>query len=129
MDHLFTLRLRLFRRDLKRALIIVKAYDRTPPAHNPHGHNWIDLEVRHEGRVVFPRGSLYCAVNSSTTTDGVAARELALSTVGMRPGDTDSEYFASYTPEQLAWADEFGEAVSMEASDRYCDPETGAVRS
>lgn len=129
MDHLFTLRLQLFRADLKRALIIVKAYDRAPPAHNPHGHSWIDLEVRHEGRVIFPRGALYCAVNAWTSTDGIAARELALSTVGMMPEYADDEYFAGYTPEQIAWATEFGEAINLEREARYCDPETGAVRS
>lgn len=129
MDHLFTLRLQLAPRDLKRALIVVKAWDRQAPAVNPSGHAWMDLEVRHAGKVIFPRGSLYCAVNAYTSTDGNAARELALSTVGMKPGDADSEYFASYTPEQLAWAEEFGEAISMEREARYCDPEAGAVRS
>lgn len=129
MDHLFTLRLQLFRADLKRALVIVKAFDRPAPQDNRMGHSWIDIEVRHEGRVIFPRGSLYCAVNAWTSTDGVAARELVLSTVGMRPDDADREYFASYTPEQLAWAEEFGEAISCEREVRYCDPETGEVRS
>jgi hypothetical protein len=39
----------------------------------------------------------------------------------MRPGDTDRDYFADYTPEQLAWAEQHGEALSIEREARYCD--------
>lgn len=109
------------------SLIVVKAWEK-PDAYND-GHRGIELEVRHGGKVIFPRGVLYCGVPAGTSIEGVAARELALSTVGMRPGDTDEEYFASYTPEQRAWALEYGDAISTERSARYCNPETGEVRS
>jgi hypothetical protein len=46
----------------------------------------------------------------------------------MRPGDTDAEYFADYTEDQLDWARSNGEGLSCEREYRYCDPETGAVR-
>ena len=36
-----------------------------------------------------------------------------------RPGDTDAEYFASYTPEQLAYADAHAEALSCCVLDRF----------
>jgi len=110
------------------SLIVVKAWEKLG-AYSDTGHRGIDLEVRHGGKVIFPRGALYCGVPAGTSIEGVDARELALSTVGMRPGDTDEEYFASYTPEQRAWALEYGDAISMERSARYCNPETGEVWS
>ncbi len=77
--------------------------------------------------MVFPRGALYCGVASGHTIDGIDARELVMSLVSMKPGDTDSEYFESYTPDQLAWAEKHGEALSIEREYRYCD-RNGAVR-
>ena len=46
----------------------------------------------------------------------------------MKPGDTDREYFASYTDEQIAFAEACGEMIDMARMDRYCDPETGEVK-
>ena len=37
----------------------------------------------------------------------------------MKPGDTDSEYFEHYTPEQLAFAEQYGETVDCYAMDRF----------
>lgn len=36
-----------------------------------------------------------------------------LSFLTLRPGDTDSEYFDNYTPEQLDFANEHGETLQM----------------
>jgi hypothetical protein len=47
---------------------------------------------------------------------GEAARGvLGLFTLG--EGDTDSDYFDSYTPEQIAWRDEFAENLALFALD------------
>jgi hypothetical protein len=37
----------------------------------------------------------------------------------LRPGDTDADYFAEYTPEQLAFRDEHAEALSFEVDRRF----------
>lgn len=62
---------------------------------------------------------------AGTCLDGIEAKEGVLSLVAMKPGDTDEEYFADYTEEQLAFAKEYGEALSCEREARYCNPETG----
>lgn len=65
----------------------------------------------------------YCAVPSFESVDGDAAAELAISCVAIRPGDTDSEYFADYTDEQLAFCEAHGEHLSCVQCDyeRYED--------
>lgn len=40
-----------------------------------------------------------------------------LSFLVLRPGDTDSEYFKGYTQEQLDFANEHGEILSMYTDD------------
>src|SRR5262245_54308880 len=85
----------------------------------------LTVEVRHGNRVIFPAGQLYCALHGSS--DGIEARELIMSLVAMRPGDTDRDYFDGYTPEQLAWAERHGERIDMERERRYCDRD-GNVR-
>ncbi len=39
----------------------------------------------------------------------------------LRPGDTDSEYFANYTPEQLEYCSQHAEALSCEVFSRWGD--------
>lgn len=119
LSHLFTLRVRLYNADKRQ--IIIHAFD-GPQTYGTHHR--IDVEVRHGGEVIFPRGSLYCG--TPRCTDRIEARELVMSLVGMQPGDADGEYFAPYTPEQIAWVKEHGEAIDCERSARYCDPETGS---
>lgn len=113
----FTLRLKLYRSEFDKRLIVIKVWDSA--GWDSAGRTKLEIEVRHGGKVIFPRGALNCALHDSS--DGIAARELVLATVGMRPGDTDSEYFDSYTDEQKEWAMKHGEGIS--------DHETGAVRS
>jgi hypothetical protein len=132
---LFTLRVRLYRDDSR--MIVIRAYDATHGPGDgmpgrpigPHGHHPIDIEVRHGGKVIFPRGFLRCGVNAYTSIDGIEAKELVMSAVAMKPDDTDEDYFAGYTPDQLAWAEAHGEALSCERDARYCDPETRRLRS
>ena len=110
-----------------RSTIIVRAFERS--GWMADSHTRIDVEVRQDGAVIFPRGSLWCGIPSHQSIDGIDAKACVLGLVSMRPGDTDSDYFDSYSADQLAWANEFGEALSWEREARYCDPETGSVKS
>ena len=122
---LFALRVSV-RRDEPPVMIYAFDANHTDPR---TGHHRIDVEVRHAGRVIFPRGATWCAVNRWTSIDGIDAKELVLSLVAMKPGDTDDECFAHYTADQLAFAEQYGEELSSEREFRYCDPETGFVRT
>lgn len=123
LSHLFTLRVRV-RTD--RPTIVIHAFDGNHVGE--YGHSRIDVEVRMGGKTIFARGDTYCAVPAGTTLDGIKAKDLVMSLVAMMPGDTDDEYFASYTPEQLAFAEEYGDFLDCERQLRYCD-ENGEVRS
>jgi hypothetical protein len=92
-----------------------------------YGHRRIDAELSQNGHVVFPRGATYCAVPSGTALDKSDARELVGSLFAMRPGDTDDDYFDSYTPEQLAWAEANGEWLGCEVQARFCDDNGNVV--
>lgn len=116
-DFLFTLRVCVFASE---PLVVVNAFEGRGRVGG--SHNQIEVEVRQGGRVVFPRGQLYCGLPTFKSIDGPDARELVLSLVAMRPGDTDAEYFADYTPEQLAWVDRNADGVSYAAS-RYAPKE------
>lgn len=128
----FTLNIKLYKpeydyglQNIKKRAIVIRAYDDAPPD-GPH-HNRIDVEVRHGGKTVFPRGQLYCDLGTRHCTDSDNAKALVMSLVAMRPGDTDSDYFVDYTPDQLEWVEQHGEALSMEREMRYCD-ENGSVK-
>lgn len=100
-------------------MITIHAWER--PAGDTGTHWGLEFEVRQGGRVVFPRGSLWGAVShvAGQSVDGPWARELAIGCAAMKPGDTDSDYFADYTPEQLEWAGANGEYLSIVAEERY----------
>jgi hypothetical protein len=116
-DFLFTLRVCVFASE---PLVVVNAFEGRGRAGG--SHNRIDVEVRQGGRVVFPRGQLYCGLPTFKSIDGPHARELVLSLVAMKPGDTDKDFFAHYTPEQLAWVDRNADGVSYAAA-RYAPKE------
>jgi len=124
MDKLFTLRIAL----TQKLAAIVTAYDG-----NGIGRERIDIEVTLEGegepRTIFPKGSLYVGgpAIGRFCIDGVAARELVLSAVAMREGDTDKEYFDNYTPEQLEFSRQWGETISMAGYNTYCDEDGNAL--
>jgi hypothetical protein len=87
------------------------------------GADRIDVMVRHEGKTIFPLGATYCGTPSMPgegwSLDGPKVRALVLSLVAMKPGDTDPDYFASYTEEQIAWAERFGDELTCERMTRY----------
>lgn len=132
----FTLRIRLYRKEHDPRVITITAYDGNLPAGSkPWAPGWdsagrvkLTVEVKHGGDVIFPAGQLYCALHGAS--DGIQAKGLVMSLVAMHPsagGGEGDDYYEGYTPEQLAWAEEHGEALDMERQTRYCD-ENGNVR-
>ena len=122
-DELFRLRVRLGRD----VTLAVTAWEGKRMAPN---HTRIDVRARlyfHNGikrtyADIFRRGDTWCGIPSHQTIDGKAARECVLSLLAMRPGDTDSEYFDSYTPEQLEFAGSYGEELGSVSEFRYGRP-------
>ena len=121
----FTLRVRLYRPEHDARLVTITAYDDLVPQWDSAGRVRLTVEVKHGSTVVFPKGQLTCALHG--TSDSIEAKELVMSLVAMQPGDTDADYFADYTPEQLAWVTEHGETLDMVCDTRYRD-EDGNVR-
>jgi hypothetical protein len=113
----FTLRIRLYIRSHDPRLITITAFDDLPS--DSAGRVRLTCEVKHGSEVIFERGKLTCGLHPAS--DSVAAKELVMSLVAMRPGDTDRDYFADYTDSQLAWAKQHGEELSAERERRYCD--------
>ena len=122
-NHLFTLRI-----PIRNESVVVYAYHDVKHSIGST-HTYIDILVRMNGEEVFKRGKLYVGIPAGHTIDGIYAKEAVLSCVAMKPGDTDLEYFQNYTNPQLAFASTFGEELSAIREMRYCDPETGEVRS
>lgn len=121
-SHLFTLKIST--RDA--GMIIINAVE-SSKNYVGSSHTRIDVEVRQAGNVVFPLGALYCGIPSGHSIDGKYAKETVLSLVGMKYGDTDYEYFRSYTASQIQWAEINGEMIDMVRQYRYCD-ENGNLR-
>jgi hypothetical protein len=124
-DPAFTLRVRPFRSAADARAIMIRAYDDLVPGWDSAGRVRLTVEVRHGGEVIFPKGQLTCALHAES--DGIKAKELVMGLVAMKPGDTDRDYFADYTPAQLAWCEQYGEAIDLERMVRYCD-EDGNVK-
>jgi hypothetical protein len=86
---------------------------------------WTDTNTRRGTSMLrHKRAVIFDSVNGSQspvyTHDAIDSRKAALtvlSFLSLRPGDTDSEYFADYTSEQLVFAQEHGESLSMYTCD------------
>jgi hypothetical protein len=59
------------------------------------------------------------AVGRFTCIDSDEALASLMGFLTLRPGDTDDEYFAGYTKEQLAYAEAHAEALSCEVYSRF----------
>jgi hypothetical protein len=109
--------------------ITIRAYDDLVPGWDSAGRVRLTVEVRHCAEIIFRKGQLTCALHAAS--DSLQARELVMALVAMHPSDgngVDNEYYADYTPAQIAWVEAHGEALDMVRQDRYCDPETGECR-
>jgi hypothetical protein len=121
-NHYFTLRVKL-----SDGMCVIRAFD---GGNGLLGGYRIDVEVRMNGKIIFPIGATYCSTPAcgGMSVDGVHAKDLVMSLVAMKLGDTDDEYFASYTSEQLAWAERYGEELDCERQTRYCDENGNVAR-
>jgi hypothetical protein len=129
---------RLFRLIIKLpgGTAIVTAWE-GKPGYYPN-HTRVDCELRWRSATstnrtkrgaapcVFERGQVYVGIPGHQTIDGRYAREAVLSALAVKPGDTDSDYFEDYTPEQLEWTSAHGEDLSLEAAGRYGDERLGS---
>lgn len=104
----------------------ITAYD---DASSSGTHFRVDFEVKHAGEVIFPRGQLWVRIPVGHGTDSLYAKEAVLSSVAMKPTYPDDDFFADYTPEQLAWVKAHGDALNSEREDRYCDENGNPRRS
>jgi hypothetical protein len=120
-NYLFTLRVPVFR-----GIAIIHAYENDEKSYIAT-HTRIDVEVlfrqidEKRARIIFQRGTLYCGLPGQYSLDGINAKELVLSLVAMKPGDTDPDYFKDYTPEQIVFVEKYGEELDCVRQFRYCD--------
>lgn len=75
------------------------------------GRSVLGYEFRHDGSVIFS-GENFCS-SPLHADDSDATVSAILSFLSMKPGDTDREYFESYSAEQLEWADLHGEELAV----------------
>lgn len=91
-----------------------------PGRHN-RTHRGLEIEVRQNGKVIFPRGQLYYGIPNGYELDDDYSKAMAVELAAMKDGDTDEDYFtdAKYTSEQLQWADHNGDELRMYAADKF----------
>lgn len=82
-------------------------------------HTQLDLELKCDGKVIFPRGSMWIGVPGHQAIDSWQAKEQATSTFCYKPGDTDADFFKDYTPEQLDFVNSLGEELLLEKMSRW----------
>lgn len=99
--------------------IVVTAYDDNQQGITQPGRVHIDIEVKHAGVVIFPRGVLWGSLLGAT--DSTEAKEHALYMVAYGPDK------AKWTELQREWHLSHGEAIDLEREIRYCD-ENGNVK-
>lgn len=122
----FTLRVKLYNSAHDKRLIVIRVFDDL--GWDSAGRVKLTCEVRHGGKVIFPRGQLYCALHGSS--DGIKAKEAIMDLVGMAPdagGGEGEDYYSDYTPEQIEWCNAHWEALGCERQARYCD-ENGNIK-
>jgi hypothetical protein len=77
------------------------------------------IGTREKRKVIFD--SAFGSQSPVFTHDAIDSRKAALTVLSfltLRPGDTDREYFADYTPDQLEFADQHGETLSIYTCDQ-----------
>lgn len=112
---------------LSDGLTTITAYDGGHDGDFTVTHQRVDLEVKHRGQVIFSRGQLWVGIPSGHCTDSPYAKDAVLSAVATKPGDTDADFFAYYTPDQLAWVKRHSDEINGVRQHRYCD-DSGSVR-
>jgi hypothetical protein len=113
--------------DVSARVAMIRAYERDTSSHTAlYVRLYVQTTVGGEyAEITGPDGApySYCAVPSFESVDGDEAANLAISCVAIRPGDTDSDYFADYTEDQLAFCEAHGEHLSSVQCDYERDEE------
>ena len=85
-----------------------------------HGPKYlIGYALRRKDAVIFCGEDMACSPMDAIDSD--AALRSLLCFLTLRDGDTDSEYFDSYSEAQIAWRDECAEGLSLWALDGDSD--------
>ncbi|MEU6429715.1 hypothetical protein ABZ860_27800 [Microbispora sp. NPDC046973] len=72
-------------------------------------------------RTIFSASDICSGVGAVLTPDElISAARTVLHYLTLRPGDTDADYFDSYTGAQLEWRDRYAEELSIYAMDEWC---------
>jgi hypothetical protein len=100
--------------------VTITAFD---DGYDARGATKYRLRVVDNGETVFdvegPHAVLWGAFSPLCSCDGDDARRGVLTHVAMKPGDTDRDFFADYSRDQLEWVECYGEELSLVAFDRY----------
>jgi hypothetical protein len=85
-------------------------------SHNVIGHRLTD----ETGTTIFTGECM--GVSPMTAIDSDEALRSVITFLSLRPGDTDEEYFADYTDEQMSFAESHGEYVGLYADNENPEP-------
>lgn len=75
-----------------------------------YGKSVLAYRFFHGDRLVFEGADYCCSPLHAIDSDAAVGGLLAF--LSLRPGDTDPEYFASYTEDQLDWCHRWAETLS-----------------
>lgn len=114
-SHVFTLKVRVS----GGGLVIIRAFESHKASLRNSTHTTLDLELRFKGKDIFPKGAVYIGIPVQHPIDGKYAKGCAVRAFALKPGDTDADFFADYTPDQIAFVTHFGEHLDVEASNRF----------
>jgi hypothetical protein len=81
---------------------------------------WL-YRLSRRNRTIFTAIDISSPTGVVLSTDAlISSATMVLSYLTLRPGDTDAEYFDTYTRAQLAWRDRFAEELALYALEDTC---------
>lgn len=81
------------------------------------GKTILQCRLKHGRQVIFEGANFACSPIHAIDSDEAIKSLLGFLT--LQSGDTDEEYFESYSPKQIAWRDEHAESLAMAVGDRF----------
>ena len=78
---------------------------------NHYGKSVLAYEFAHQDIIIFEGEDFACSPLHAIDSDETVASLLTF--LSLRPGDTDDDYFVSYTPDQMVFALAYGEELSI----------------
>ena len=82
-----------------------------------YGKSILGYQLKQDGVELFTGTDFACSPMHCVDSDMAVASLMGFLT--LRKGDTDAEYFASYTPAQIEFSEQHAEALSCEVSHRF----------